>query len=80
MGKWGVNPDNNGKVLNMDVNNSLIGMPDQKFNPYVEFSDGGKMRRGANPSVFDNNGGTNKGEAGGVINHNSEKGPITYGF
>lgn len=73
----------NGQVLNISVNNSLIGQPDQKENPYVSFSMGEKMRRSGTKDqtqVFDNNGSSNKGSAGGVINNNGEYGPITYGF
>lgn len=70
----------NGMVMNITENEESIGMPDQKFGPYEPFSEGGKMRRGAQSEIFDNNGGTNKGEAGGVINKNGEYGPITYGF
>lgn len=80
MGKWSVEKDINGKVMNISEDNSSIGMPNQANTPYEPFSEGGKMRRGASPNIFDNNGGTNKGEAGGVINNNGSYGPVTYGF
>jgi hypothetical protein len=62
-------------------NEGGIGQPDQKVNPYEPISTGEKMRRSVSQSkFFDNNGGNNKAEAGGVINNNAEYGPITYGF
>lgn len=70
----------NGMVLNIAMNEELIGMPDQKFGPYVPFSEGEKMRRGAEPEIFDNNGGNSKADGGGVVNKNGEYGPVTYGF
>jgi hypothetical protein len=57
-----------------------IGMPNQETSPSVPFSTGDKMRRGAQPQIFDNNGGTSKGDGGGTINKNGEYGPITTGF
>lgn len=70
----------NGMVLNIKEDEESIGMHVQQTNPYVPFSEGEKMRRGAEPEIFDNNGGTNKGSAGGVVNHNGEVGAVTYGF
>jgi len=66
-----------GKIL--EVSDTVIGMHDQKTPPYEVVSTGA-MRRGKNPKVFDNNGGDNKGSQGGVIDHNAEYGPVTYGF
>jgi hypothetical protein len=57
-----------------------IGMPDQKSPPYEPFSTGEKMRRGKNPRVFDNNGGNSKAGSAGVVNHNDNYGPVTYGY
>lgn len=68
-----------GKTITVGSDAS-IGMPTQMDAPYEPFSTGDKMRRGKNPKVFDNNGGTNKGSAGGVVNHNGEYGAISYGF
>ena len=68
-----------GKTLSTGSNSS-IGMPEQKDPPYEAFSTGSKMRRGKNPKIFDNNGGDDKGSQGGVIDHNAEYGPVTYGF
>lgn len=69
----------NGSVINVGSDSS-IGMPEQKNTPYEAFSTGSKMRRGAQSNIFDNNGGTNKGSDGGVINKNGEYGTLTYGF
>lgn len=80
MGKYGVNSNPNGGNDVTILSDAAIGRHEQQVNPYVPFSDGGKMRRGANPKVFDNNGSSNKGEAGGVVNNNGDYGPITYGF
>ena len=55
-----------------------IGMHEQVQN--MDFTAGDKMTRSKGQArVFDNNGGNAKAESG-VPNHNSEKGPITYGF
>lgn len=71
----------NGRVLSSDINNSSIGMPDQKFNPWESLSTNDKMRRSSGQSeIFDNNGGTSKADGAGTINKNGEYGPITYGF
>ena len=59
--------------------NASIGMPEQKEGPYEPFSTG-KMRRGKQPKVFDNNGGDSKADGAGVVDHNAETGPVTYGF
>jgi hypothetical protein len=58
---------------------SSIGMPNQNDCPY-EASSTGKMRRGKNPKVFDNNGGDSKAGSAGVVDHNAEYGPVTFGF
>ena len=71
-------PNNGGETVSTGSNAS-IGMPEQKDAPYEALSTGA-MRRGKQPKVFDNNGGTNKGRAGGVVNHNNETGPVTFGF
>ena len=57
-----------------------IGMPDQKDCPCEPLSTGGKMRRGKQAQIFDNNGGDSKGDGGGVVNKNAEYGPVTTGF
>lgn len=72
--------DNNGHVMNIPENVLPVGMHEQNQNPYVDFSTGEKMRRGSNPKVFDNNGGTSKAGDAGTINNNGSYGPITYGF
>lgn len=79
MSKQGVNGNPNGVVMSAG-DNSSIGMPEQKLNPFESFSMGDKMRRGAQPKIFDNNGSYSKGDGGGTINHNGEYGPCTYGF
>lgn len=57
-----------------------IGMPEQET-PYARnMSVEDKMKRGAQPQIFDNNGGTSKGDGGGTVNKNAEYGPVTYGF
>lgn len=59
----------------------VIGMHEQKMNPYESFSTGGKMRRSSGQSkVFDNNGGNSKAGSAGTPNHNDEYGPVTYGY
>jgi len=69
----------NGRVLSSDINNSSIGMPDQKEN--MIFNTGAKMVRGTtDSSVFDNNGGDSKADGAGTINKNGDYGPVTYGF
>lgn len=70
----------NGIVLSDSVDNSSIGMPDQKTGPWEPFSMGEKMRRGADSQIFDNNGGDSKAMGAGTINKNGEYGPVTYGF
>lgn len=80
MGKLS-NSDNNrnGTVMNIQIDNNLIGMPEQNFTPYVPFSTGEKMRSSSQEARFfpDGTGNTN---GGGTINKNGEYGPITYGF
>jgi len=66
-----------GKTLS--VSDSVLGMPNQKDCPY-EAASTGKMRRGKNPKVFNNNGGDSKAEGAGVVDNNAEYGPVTYGF
>ena len=47
----------------------------------MDFSIGDKMKRSSGQSkVFDNNGSSNKGSAGGTINKNGEYSSVTYGF
>lgn len=70
----------NGMKLDMTIDNNSIGMHEQFDSIDLHRNESEKMLRGTQPEVFDNNGGTNKGEAGGVINKNGEYGPITYGF
>lgn len=70
----------NGMVLNTTIDNASIGMPDQKDTIDLEFYSGPKMRRGKEAEIFDNNGGDSKADGGGVVNHNGEYGPVTYGF
>lgn len=60
--------------------NSSIGMPNQINCPYESFSMGDKMKRGKQSNIFDNNGSSNKGSEGGVVNKNGEYGAVTYGF
>ena len=70
-----------GEVMNIKMDESLIGMPNQEFTPYEPFVTEGKMRRSKGQSkVFDNNGGESKADGAGVINKNGEYGSITYGF
>lgn len=75
------NSDNNrnGRTMNIEVNNSLIGQPDQKNTPYESFSTGEKMRMSTQESRFFPEGKGNT-SGGGTINKNGEYGPITYGF
>jgi hypothetical protein len=74
-----LNTNRNGFVMSTTENEESIGMPDQKQN--MVFNTGEEMvRGGTDPSIFDNNGGTDKGEGAGTINKNGEYGPITYGF
>ena len=47
--------------------------------PYEAFSTG-KMRRGKQAKVFDNNGGDSKAGDAGTVNNNSQYGAVTYGF
>jgi hypothetical protein len=68
----------NGFTFNVGSDES-IGMPEQKFGSPLGFSTGA-MRRGKQAEIFNNNGSSNKGEAGGVTNNNSEYGPVTFGF
>ncbi len=69
----------NGHEMNISWDVLPIGMHKQVQN--MDFSTGNKMRRSSGQSkVFDNNGSTNKGSAGGTINHNGEYGPVTYGY
>lgn len=79
----GSDGNRNGRQMDIQINNDLIGMPDQNFTPYVEFSEGDKMRRSGTKDqtqVFDNNGGFSKADGAGTINKNGEYGPVTYGF
>lgn len=70
---------NNGHDMNIDWDVLPLGMHKQVQN--MDFSTGSKMRRSSGQSkVFDNNGSTNKGSAGGTINHNSEYSSVTYGY
>jgi hypothetical protein len=68
----------NGMILNAKEDGASIGMPIQNANPFVEFSTGDKMRRGAEPQIFDNNGSTSKADGGGVV-ESGYQGPISYG-
>ena len=71
----------NGFIMNIPEDVMPIGMHQQNTNPFVDFSTGEKMRRGANPRVFDNNGGNSKAPMdAGVVNGNAGYGPITYGY
>lgn len=77
----GIGQVRNGRIMDGTIDNSSIGMPDQKFNPWEPLSTGDKMRRSDGQSkVFDNNGGYSKADGAGTINKNGEYGPITYGF
>ena len=70
----------NGHVIGTGSDAS-IGQPDQKVNPWEPFSTNEKMRRSASQArFFDNNGGESKADGGGVVNHNGEYGPQTFGF
>jgi hypothetical protein len=71
--------ENKGMELTVG-DNASIGMPDQVDCPYEAFSTGDKMKRGKQSNIFDNNGSSNKGSSGGVINNNGEYGQVTYGF
>lgn len=69
----------NGKVLNIQMDNNLIGMPNQKFNPWEPASTGEEMRTGPSSGrIFQD--GSDKSDGAGTINKNGEYGPITYGF
>ena len=70
----------NGHIMNVVEDEKSIGHHDPVRTPYVPFSEGEKMRRGADTEIFDNNGGTSKADGAGVINKNGEYGPVTYGF
>ena len=76
-----VDDNRNGQVMNVKEDESSIGMPNQVDCPYESLSTDGKMRRsGSQSKIFDNNGGESKADGGGVVNHNGEVGPVTYGF
>lgn len=79
------NPAHNGKELSAknfedDAGRKEIGMHPQVETQDAGFNEASKMKRGKQPKVFDNNGGDSKAAGAGVIDHNPEYGPITYGF
>lgn len=70
---------NNGHKMDVSWDVLPIGMHKQVDN--MDFSTGDKMKRSSGQSkVFDNNGSSNKGSAGGTINKNGQYANITYGF
>jgi hypothetical protein len=69
--------DNNGHTFTPKEGG--IGMPAQKDCPYEPLSTG-KMRRGKNPKVFDNNGGNSKADGAGTKETNDMYSSVTYGF
>jgi hypothetical protein len=69
----------NGDTINTG-NNASIGQPDQVDTISLDRNTSPTMRRGGESQIFDNNGSSNKGSAGGVINKNGEYGSVTYGF